>query len=99
MIKYLNLVLIIIIFALFLYLFNKNQNVYEGYRDAEVFIGPIPNIEKNDKNNKNEILDNNFALNSIYEVGKIDYKNKNYNGYYNTYYANNYPGYYSDYFY
>lgn len=96
MIKDLNWLIILLIFALFFYYSNKNANQYlisEGFKDSKVFIGASP-IKTHELINLNDMS---FASHSIYEVGKINYPSSSYSGYYQNYYPGYYSGYYSSY--
>lgn len=88
--------IILLIFAVIFYFSNQNDNQYlinEGFRNSKVYLGASP-IKTNDILDLNNM---NFASNSTYEVGKIDYPNNrgNFPGYYSGYYAGYYSGDYS----
>lgn len=83
--------IILFIFAIIFY-YSNNKNIYEGYKNSNVFMGISPIDKKN-----NQMINNNFGSHSIYEVGKIK-NQKNVSGYYDTYYSDYYPGYYSNYY-
>lgn len=98
---YLYLLIILFIFVIILYYSNRNNDQYlidEGFGNSKVYIGHNPI-----KTNRFFYNNNNFGSNSIYEVGKIEIPNHNYNEaslphYYSDYYSNYYTDYYSNYY-
>lgn len=90
---YLILALIAIYFCCYEY---YSYNIIEGYKNAKVYVGesPLPRQGLIFMNNDN------FAMNSIYEVGtiKIPYNSETvsyFDGAYEDNYSGYYPGYYS----
>jgi hypothetical protein len=85
MIKNLYWYIILALIALYFFYNYQNVNYVEGYRNAKVYVGesPMPRQGLLFMNNDD------FAMNSIYEVGTIRMPHNNdYTGYYPGYYSN-----------